>query len=210
MGGTGTTGPGLKVFAPGESPFLAKGIIFSTAHAFYDQRVPGGMAAVREQIKDPATLAFLDQRFLTGGWYDLFPVLTLSAAAARACQANAHDLLREGARWQAERDLRGLYRVVLAVASPSAVALRLPALSKQYFNFGEADGTMIADNVLESNRWGIPQPLETWFVTATSGYVPVALGMAGAKNVQIRSESAPDARAHGVPTVRIKFEIRWE
>jgi hypothetical protein len=205
-----SVGLGHKSFAPGESPFHAKGIVFSTSRAFYDHRVPGGMAAVLDQIKDPATLTFMDQRFLTGGWYDIFPVLTLSAAAARACHVSAIELLREGARWQAERDLRGLYRVILAVASPSAVALRLPALSKQYFDFGEADGSMIGENALESNRWGIPAPLESWFITATSGFVPVALAMAGAKNVQIRSETSADARAHGVPTVRIRFEIRWE
>jgi hypothetical protein len=205
-----TAGLGLKGFAPGESPFLAKGIVFLTARGFYEQRVPGGIAAVHEKISDPATVTFLQQRFLTGGWYDLLPILTASAAAARVCQMSTLELVRETAKWQAEHDLTGIYRMVLAIASPAAVAQRLPSLSKQYFNFGEADGRMVEEQAFESNRWGIPAPLEGWFATVTAGYVPVALEKAGARNVRVRWDSAPDAKLHGVPTVRIKFDIRWE
>jgi hypothetical protein len=205
-----TAGLGLKGFSPGGSPFLAKGIVFLTARAFYEHRVPGGLAAVYDKIRDEPTVAFLEQRFLTGGWYDLFPVLTASSAAARACQMSTLELVRETAKWQAERDLTGIYRMILAIASPSAVAQRLPSLSKQYFNFGDADGKMMGDGAFESNRWGIPAPLEGWFATVTTGYVPVALEKAGARNVKVRWDSTPEGKAHGVPTVRIKFDIRWE
>ena len=39
----------------------------------------------------------------------------------------------------ARRDLRGVYKVVLELASIEGVAMRLGGLSMRYFDFGEAD-----------------------------------------------------------------------
>ena len=62
------------------------------------------------------------------------------------------------------------------------VAHKLPELSLRYFDFGRADGKMVAERVFESNRFGIPAPLADWFAAATGGFVPVALMLAGAKD----------------------------
>jgi hypothetical protein len=184
--------------------------VFLGAREFYAEQVPGGCDAVRAHL-DPETAAFFDRRFLSGAWYDVMPLLPISAAAARASGKTLTKLVRENAEWIAKRDLRGIYKLILAVASVEMVVEKLPDLSLRYFDFGRADGRMSGEKTFESNRFGIPAPMADWFAAATAGFVPVALTLAGARNVFVRSAPhAPDGQAHGVALLRTKFEIRWE
>jgi len=193
-----------------EPPFRAKGLVFLGAREFYRAHVPGGSDAVRALL-DPRTLAFFDQRFLSGNWYDVMPILPISAAAARAAVTSHTRIVRDNATWMAKRDLRGIYKLIVQMASVEMVVARLPDLSLRYFDFGTADGKMVEDRLFESNRFGIPAPLADWFATATTGFVPVALESAGAKNVRVRgSAHAPDGHAHGVALMRTRFQISWE
>jgi hypothetical protein len=193
-----------------ETKFRAKGLVFLGAREFYAAHVPGGWDGVLSQLS-PEGAAFFTQTFLSGNWYDVMPILPLSAAAARASGKLQSRLVRENAEWLARRDLRGIYRLIVAVASVEMVAQKLPDLSLRYFDFGRAEGKMVGEKVFESNRFGIPAPLAEWFAAATSGFVPVALGSAGAKSVQVRaSPPAPDGHAHGVALVKTRFEISWE
>jgi hypothetical protein len=190
--------------------FRAKGLVFLGAREFYAEHVPGGCDAVRAQL-DPGLVAFFDQRFLSGGWYDVMPILPISVAAARAAAKAQPKIVRENAEWMAKRDLRGIYRLILAVASVEMVVEKLPDLSLRYFDFGRADGRMIGEKVFESTRFGIPAPLADWFAIVTTGFVPVALELAGAKSVRVRgSPHTADGHANGVALMRTKFEISWE
>jgi hypothetical protein len=197
--------------AQGADPaFRAKGLVFLGAREFYAAHLPGGCEAVRALLP-PATLAFFDQRFLSGSWYDVMPILPISVAAARVAGMSHTRIVRENATWMAKRDLRGIYRLIVAVASVEMVVERLPDLSLRYFDFGSADGSMVGEKLFESNRLGIPAPLVDWFATAASGFIPVALESAGAKNVRVRGLGhAPDGHAHGVALMRTKFQITWE
>jgi hypothetical protein len=197
--------------------FHAKGLVFLGAREFYAERVEGGCDAVAASL-DPETKAFFEQRFLSGAWYDVMPILPISIGAARVAKVPHPRMVRENAQWMAKRDLRGIYRLVVAVASVELVVGRLPDLSLRYFDFGRADGKMVGARRFESNRYGIPAALADWFVFASAGFVPVALETAGAKGVHVRaSPHVPDGHAqraqgaaHGVPLVRTKFEITWE
>jgi hypothetical protein len=196
--------------APASPKFRAKGLLFLGAREYYARNLPGGCDALRAHLT-PSQVEFFDQSFLSGGWYDVMPVLSISAAAARAAGKSMTRVIRDTAEWVAKRDLRGIYRFVLAVASVEMVVARLPDLSLRYFDFGRAEGKMIGEKVFESNRYGIPAPLADWLATATSGFVPVALTSAGAKNIHLRtSHHEPDGQAHGVALVRTRFEVRWE
>jgi hypothetical protein len=193
-----------------EPPFRAKGLVFLGAREFYAESVRGGPDAVRAQL-EPTIAAFFEQKFLSGGWYDVMPILPISAAAARVANRPVSQLIRKNAEWLANRDLRGIYRFIVSMASVEMVVERLPDLSLRYFGFGHADGKVTASNTFESNRYGIPAPLEEWFAHATAGFVPVALGCAGAKNVRVRALGhAPDGEAHGVKLVRSTYQISWE
>ena len=204
-------GPRAATGSGPEGPrFRAKGLVFLGAREFFAAHVPGGCAAVTAHLA-PDVAAFFEQTFLSGNWYDVMPILAISAAAARAAGKAHSRVVRENAEWLAKRDLRGIYRLIVAVASVEMVAQRLPDLSLRYFDFGRAEGNMAGERLFESNRFGIPAPLADWFTAATMGFVPVALGSAGAKNVHVRaSPHAADGHAHGVALVRTKFEISWE
>jgi len=199
--------PGPRPAAP---PFRAKGLVFLGAREFYESHLPGGCDAVRALL-DADTVAFFDQRFLSGAWYDVMPILAISHAAARASATSHVRIVRDNAAWMAKRDLRGIYRLVVTMATIEMVVGRLPDLSLRYFDFGSADGKMVGDKLFESNRLGIPAPLADWFANAATGFIPVALECAGATNVRVRgSHHVADGHAHGVPLMRTKFHISWE
>jgi hypothetical protein len=201
-------------FAPGESPFRAKGLVYRGAREYWDERVPGGVAAVVGAMNDTGETSlgrFLANPFLASGWYDVLPIGPLSAAAARLSGVPHAQLVRDNAAWLAHRDLRGVYRVILALASVKTVAHRLGGLSMQYFDFGRAETVPISERVVESRRYGIPAQLAPWFIFAADGFVPVAMTLAGAKSVRLRhGRPQPDGTVNGVPLVQIRFEIQWE
>jgi hypothetical protein len=201
-------------FLPGESPFRAKGLVYGGAREYWEKRVPGGVAALRDTVAatgDAPLARFLETRFVPSGWYDALPIVALSAVAARLTGVPHAQLVRENAAWLAERDLHGVYRVILTVASVEMVAMRLGKLSMQYFDFGQAETVRVRDKVVESRRAGIPAALAPWFIFAADGFVPVALKLAGARSVRLRHGSPqPEGLAQGMPVVQIRFEIQWE
>jgi hypothetical protein len=201
-------------FAPGASPFRAKGLVYGGARDFWEQRLPGGVAAVENLLVaqgDDALARFLKGPFVASGLYDILPIVPLSAAAARVAGVSHGQIVREAAAWMAERDLRGVYRIILSLASVESVAMRLGKLSMQYFDFGAADTKRLRDHVVESRRTGIPAPVAPWFVFAADGFVPVALKLAGAQWVRLRHEEpVAEGTLHGVPSVQIRFEIHWQ
>jgi hypothetical protein len=180
---------------------------------FWDGHVPGGFAAVRTALRDAQQAdadALFEEKIVAGGWYPVMPILPSAVAAARLRKMPVAQHVRENAVWVAKRDLRGVYKVILGLASTEGVAMRLGGLSMRYFDFGRADTRKVGASAIESDRVGIPAALGTWFTWCVEGFVPVALKLAGAKTVDVRSgPPRPDAVVHGVPTVRLTFEIAW-
>jgi hypothetical protein len=199
--------------AAGASRFRTKGLVYQGALEFWEREVPGGAAAVIHALEDSGqgeVSSLFGTRFVPGAWYPVFPILAGGVAAARVRRIPVAQHIRENAAWIAKRDLRGVYRVILTLTSVEAVAMRLGALSMRYFDFGGAETRRVRAGVVESERVGIPQTLASWFVWCAEGFVPVALTMAGAKTVEVRSGQArPDGQREGVPTVCIRFEILW-
>jgi hypothetical protein len=199
--------------SPDPDLFRTKGLVHSGAVDFWNERVPGGAEAVRTALVDSGhehVAHFYETRFVPGGWYPVLAVLTSAVAAARLRRKAVGDHVRENSAWLAERDLRGVYRVILSIASVEAVASRLGGLSMRYFDFGSVKMHPSQRGVVESDRVGIPAPLGPWFNWCAEGFVPVALKMAGAKSVDVRSsQPVVDGTAHGMATVRLHYEIRW-
>jgi hypothetical protein len=196
-------------WAPGASPFHAKGALFEAAQQFYVQEVPGGLDAVLRGLDEPER-AFLDRRFQARDDYDVLPLVTINAAAARLVGVAADELNRRGARWTAERDLRGLAKLVLRMLSPATLALKLPKLAMRYFDFGEADSTLDGPRRCRVTQAGIPVVLADWMLSATEGFSLVGLERTGARAPVFRAKpSRPDGETHGVPTVTLEFELSW-
>ncbi len=178
--------------------------------------MPGGVDAVRQALADAQqhdAARLFAERIVAGGWYPVMPILPSAVAAARLRKMPVAQHVRENAVWVAERDLRGVYKVILGLASVEAVASRLGGLSMRYFDFGGSETRKLKPargGAIESDRVGIPAPLAAWFTWCVEGFVPVALKLAGAKSVEVRATPPrPDGVAHGMPTVRLSFEIAW-
>ncbi len=199
-----------EMFAPGESPFRAKGTIYQGLVASTDARCPGGTAAVIEALDDDALRAFYGQQFLAASWYDLLPLIPFSHTAARVAGIAHLAYAKEGARFHAVRDINGVHRFFLKLASPKMVAVRLPRLMMQYFNFGRAEGQATGEKSFEVIGRAIPEPVCAWFVTVIEGFVPAAMQHAGARSIVARTDPPePDGFAHGVPLVRSRLALTW-
>jgi hypothetical protein len=201
--------PARKPFDVGKSPFSGKGLVYAGAREFYDEIIEGGSAAVSARL-DGALRAFTEQHFLASGWYDILPILAFSEAAARMAGLTHRELVKRNAAWMARRDLTGVYRLMVQIASPQTVAMRLGRLSMRYFDFGTVESEATRDGVVESRRSGIPEIMARWFVWAAEGFIPVAMQTAGAKDVRVSCDPPrPEGTAHGVPTVHLRFAIAW-
>lgn len=193
------------------SPFHAKGLVYQGARDYFERQVPGGAAAVARSLAPPLARFFTEQPFVAGGWYDVMPIVAISAAAASVAGLSHATLVRQNAAWLAHRDVNGVYRALLRVARPEAVAARLPRASMQYFNFGSAEGEQVGAGHYESTRTGIPQGLASWMTWCVEGFTPVALGYAGARNVTVEALPAfGDGDVLGHRTTRVTFHIHWD
>jgi hypothetical protein len=198
-------------FAPGESPFRTKGNVYRALFESADKRVPGGLAAVLAQIDDPALRAFYDQTFLAASTYDIFPLIPFGQAGAKLAGVPYPEFVRRGAELTATRDMNGIYRVILKLASPEMVVARLPRILAQYFDFGDIDGKFNGSRRYEATARGLPRTIALWLTNIAQGFIPVVLEQAGARNVSLAIRAPLDSGVeHGVTVVTVSFEVRWE
>lgn len=193
------------------STLRARGLVYSGARDFYDKHVPGGALAVAQAL-DSETAVFFEQIFLGTAMYDVMPVLTISETAARLSDVPHMELVKRNAAWQANHDLHGVYKLFVRALPPETVATRLPKLALKYFEFGEADAHMQGERCCIGEMWNIPAVLSPWMQACFLGFVPVALTVAGAKSVRLRTfeEGAGQSRtARPDVTVKIRLEMRW-
>jgi len=201
----------LLPFPAGTSPFRIKGVAYQ-GHVDYATRyIPGGERAVIEGFRDPALRSFFDQRFLAASWYDVLPIVPVWHVSARLLQQNPTDFLKERTRHQALRDIHGVYRFILKLASAESIALRGPRIIQQYFDFGTTEATVLRRGLVRVIVSGIPALLAPWLRVVGETFVLVALELAGVKFAQIRRVPVePGGEAHGVPLAAVGFEIQLD
>jgi hypothetical protein len=189
--------------------YRTRGLVFVGARDYYDAVVPGGAAAVAQQL-DRETAAFFEQIFLGSAMYDIMPILKISAVAARIAGTAHMDFVRANAIWLAEHDLTGVYKLFVRALPPDAVALRLPKLALKYFDFGEAETRKQGERCCIGEMRGIPAALVPWIDACVQGYVRTALTIAGAKNARARLlETEPNGHGRDNALSTLKFELRW-
>ncbi len=163
-----------------------------------------------DALGDPALVALLGDGVVSMGQYDALAILPISQVAARLCGKTHLQLVRDNARWLAERDINGIYKLLLKVFSPETVAKRLPKAAMQYFAFGEASASRQGEKRVEALQRGIPEPMWAWMAAAVEGFSGVALDLAGGKRPTIRVVSHErDGELGGVPTVTIQYLLGW-
>lgn len=199
-------------FPPGESPFRIKGVAYRGHLDYVVEHVPGGVPDMLDGFRDPALRAFFEQRFLPSTFYDILPLVVAGYVCARQCRTTFNEFVRTRSRYQAQRDIRGIYKVLLKLVSPMHVIQRLPALQAQYLDFA-ADGqvNVLGDKKVELVRGALPGLLAPWLTMVNEAYVEVVLTAAGARTVLARTDApTPDGSVHGVPTVKWRCEVTWE
>jgi hypothetical protein len=195
---------------PGEGPFRVRGIVYAAVLRYVERRLPGGNMALREALHDDAIARFLDQIFVAATAYDISPLVRVCVVAADLERVPAAIFTRDRARESAKLDVPGIYRVLLKLTSPEAMAERLPRAFNRYFEPCRADATLVRRGGLESRLRDIPECMAGWYAAATDGFVSRALEMAGAKQPRFRWEREEAAgELEGMATVTLPFRVRW-
>jgi hypothetical protein len=193
---------------PVDTPFMGRGILFSGVVAFIKDKSPGGAAAVKAQLGPNA--ADLDRIYLAASEYPIGPLVRIARAAAAANSREVFPFVRERALAAADVDLRGIYKLLLKVASPESTAGALWKAFNRYFAPCRADSREVGRGHMGGTLSGIPNCIDGWYVAATEGFCYRAVELAGAKGITI-TWGAPtaDAPRVGISTSRIDFDVRW-
>lgn len=135
----------------------------------------------------------------------------LIRAEARAVGQTLAGYLRHRGRYQAERDIHGVYRFLLKLASPDTVAQRLPRVVQQMLDFGQVESHLIESGHMEMRMSGFPAVLNEWYVGGFSAYADVALRLAGAGKVNVVTKpSEPDGDRDGIPLIVVRIEAWYD
>jgi hypothetical protein len=184
------------------APFRARGLVYQGVRDFAALRI-GGDAVSRL----PQELAeHLSAPLLPSLEYDALPVVPVCRALAQLADRDEASYVMENARWQAERDLGALHKLFLEMVSPATAALKLPAASARYFNFGTGQSERTNQHTVRLVSEGVPPEMADWWVAACCGFSTVILSRTGAKRPTQDYESQ---RSDG-KTVTISLIVRWE
>ena len=202
--------PRMLGFTAGASPYRVKGHVYRGLFESTEKRCPGGVAAVLPRLGDEELAAFFQQKFLAASFYDLLPLLEFGREAAHLAGVPYSTYVRGGARLQAEKDVNGLYRAMLRLASPSLVVARMPRVVMQYMTFGNATGRMVAERTYEILVRGVPEPVQVWLIAAAEGFVPFVLETAVRAVPDEQSAGTVSPAGTGVPLVTGGLIAKWE
>ena len=195
-------------FEPGTSPFHIKGVAYRAHVEYARSEIPGGEKAVIGEFQKPVFKHFFEQQFLASTWYDVFPMLPVWQICARLMRQTPTEFLKARTRHQALLDINGVYKVLLKIASPETVALRMPRLVSQYFDFGKTTANVVRPGLVRIEHSGVPTLIVPWFLTVGETYLTVALELAGGKKFQIRRHpTIPRGDLLGVPVVSTGCDI---
>src|SRR5262245_41310514 len=173
-------------FRPGASPFHVRGSVYRGIQTYTKDHFPGGTADLLKLLPDTDLQNFIQQAFSPAGWYDALPIRPITEAMAVAEGHPYFESVRNRSSLLAQRDIKGVYKLLLRAVTPSLAAARLQRISLSYFNFGHAVVRSAGRNRSEGEQTGIPSVLAPWWMAMFDGYASVVLQMAGAHSPQVR------------------------
>lgn len=189
--------------------FRVKGVLYLGTIADFEREVPGGLATLLAEIADPELRDFIRQPFLPSSWYDVLPAPRLIRAEAAARRSDIPSYLAQRTRYQAERDLGGVYRFALRIASPARVVTFLPKVAAQMFDFARASIETREERRTTFVIRGIPSECGFWLKTSFQIYTRVALERAGAANITTDAALHFDGDTAGHRIERLEVDVRW-
>lgn len=197
-------------FEPGQAPFHIKGLMYYGLMKHAQHKVPGGLEAVQEALPNDSLRKFIDEPFMAASWYDIFPILPISATVARLAGEPVSDFLHRRTTRQAEKDISGMYRFLLKLTSAQMLARNLPRVTSQVFDFGDVEIHSAEKGRVRASRTGLPEALAGWYATIAVAYIGRAMELGGVPNVRMTPERpVPDGHRDGVRIVKLPFEMAW-
>jgi hypothetical protein len=196
--------------APGASPFHIKGIAYRGLVQLIERRIPGGLAELEGHLHDERIAPFLSQPFLAASWYDIMPMLPVSAAISQVLGKPVEILGREQGAQQARYDVETVYRGLFDSLDFDNVATKLARFGRQYYDFGDCVGRVVSPGHVEVVRNGLPEFVLRWFGSMHAAYAEQILRMKGATFVEATVQPAiPAGVREGFPVVDLVTDMLW-
>ena len=201
----------LKVpIAPGKSPFRVAGVVYLSLLAFIGSEAPGGLARVKAELRDPALVVFLEQRFHLASAYDAIPLPYVGQAIARVRGVTFADQLRDSNRWSAKSRFFDVYRALVPVISEESLTIGLARLAKVIQPFGALRLEIAGRHRVKGERSGVPQALVAWWALSTSAFIETALSRIGVKSSSIAFDPPIESGREAEQLLfTMPFELSW-
>jgi len=197
-------------FTLGESPFKIKGAAYLGILEYFEAAVPGGQKAVLAESKNPDLERFLSQRFLVSSFYDIYPLALVGRHAAKMLGISYHDYAYQTSLVQMQKDVKGVYKLLMKLVSGITAINSLAAVARTYFNFSPAQIEKVDSQHATMLRTQFPLALAEWYLPVAVAYCVGALTGTGAKTIEHNAMlQAEPERQHGVETVTLRIELTW-
>jgi hypothetical protein len=194
-----------------DSPFRTKGVLYLGTQLYFAAESPRGIEAVAAHLRPGRLQDFVRQKFLPGGQYEVLVVPALISAEARAMGQTLDRYLLHRTRFQADRDIHGVYKLLLKLTSPETVIVRLPKVITQMFNFATPTVSMTAPHRAELSVTGVPATLVPWLQVGFKVYCERAVELAGGGTPSLRFDTpAVEPEKDGFPMRTLRGAITWK
>jgi serine/threonine protein kinase len=195
---------------PGSSPFRVKGMAYRGIVQLVERRTPGGFEGLEAHLDDPRIIEFLRQPFLAASWYDILPMVPISAAIAQLLDKPLEILGHEQGSQQARHDVETVYRGLFESTTFENVPAKLARFGRQYYDFGDCVATLVSPGHVELRRRGLPEFVLRWFAPMHAAYAEQILRMKGATFVEATILPAvPAGTRDGFPLVDVATDLLW-
>ena len=190
--------------------YQVKGLLYQATKAYFDAHVEGGQQALVEALP-PDLQEFMSQPFVAGGLYDCMVVPELITHEARVCALPRAEYLDRRTRWQASRDLSGVYKLIARVAPVNIVVSRMVVLMTQMFTFGDAKLDRVGPGHLRAEVVRVPEPLGDWLQQCVGIYADACLQLAAGRGYEIAAPGhTAEAPENGQAMCTLHFDITWQ
>ncbi len=204
-------------FEVGRAPFRIKGNAYRGHLDYVSNEIPGGLDAQAEMLKrlhperGELWARFMDQTFLASAWYDVYPIAIAGVACARIVGLPFLEFVHRRVCVQAQGDIKGIHRFLLKLISAKSIAVRIPIMSAQYFDFVEIEHVKADKEAVVARVSGIPFALAPWWTTLADAYIGTASEIAGGRRPLISAGPYLDAGdAQGVRMCTVHSQVTWQ
>jgi hypothetical protein len=202
---------GVDQFPLGEGPFRARGLAFVSALKYVDTRLRGGRAAFLEALGPGDPFApYYDQIFLVTGDYDVSPLVRLYTVVAAVEHTPVGRFIEARSRWSAESTTKGLWRPILKVSSPEAMAESTNQAFNRFFQPCHAEKVASHKGHFEGELHKLPACMSGLYTSSTVGFFGEAIEIAGGKGCKVEmARPEADGALAGVSLLRVRFTATW-